>query len=278
VVVDGTWSQTRKVLRNNPALAALPRFAFTPPRPSQYEIRREPRAECVSTIEALAYVLGALEGDPERFLAMLAPFRAMVRAQVACRDTLRRGRVRHPRAPCSPRNDVQHPLRAVTGDLVCVAGEASAWPRDEAATRPVEVVQWVAYRVRTGERFEGFARPTETLAPATAWQTGIDAWVLCTAPTRDALLAAWRAFVRDDDVLCTWGEYPTTIMHNAGGYLPPTRINVRTVARTIAKGAAGTNEAFLTLLGAPWPAGERMGCGRAGERLAQLVATVQRLR
>src|SRR6185437_11532742 len=83
VVVDGTWSQARKLVRLNPAMAALPRYAFRPSRPSEYRIRREPSEECVSTLEALIHVLGVLEGDRERFLPMMLPFRAMVDAQVA---------------------------------------------------------------------------------------------------------------------------------------------------------------------------------------------------
>jgi DTW domain-containing protein YfiP len=78
IVVDGTWPQARRVVRDNPSLAALPRYAFRPAAPSNYRIRKEPSPECVSTIEALAQVLGALEGDAERFRAMLTPFRTMV--------------------------------------------------------------------------------------------------------------------------------------------------------------------------------------------------------
>ena len=40
VVVDGTWWQAKTLVRDNPTLAALPRFAFRPPTPSQYRIRR----------------------------------------------------------------------------------------------------------------------------------------------------------------------------------------------------------------------------------------------
>jgi len=58
VVVDGTWSQARNVVRDNPVLQALPRYAFATPEPSSTGIRREPRAENVSTIEALMHVLG----------------------------------------------------------------------------------------------------------------------------------------------------------------------------------------------------------------------------
>jgi DTW domain-containing protein len=82
VVVDGTWAHAKKLVRANPPLAALPRYAFVPPVPSEYRIRREPRPTYVSTIEALVHVLGALEGDPERFTGLLAPFRAMIDAQL----------------------------------------------------------------------------------------------------------------------------------------------------------------------------------------------------
>jgi len=82
VVVDGTWRQVKKVVRLNPPLAALPRYAFVPPAPSEYRIRHEPKETYVSTIEALVHVLGVLEGEPARFTALLAPFRAMVDAQL----------------------------------------------------------------------------------------------------------------------------------------------------------------------------------------------------
>ena len=74
----------------------LPRYAFEPDRPSEYRIRREPRAEYVSTIEAVVQALAALEGDRERFAPLLAPFRAMVDAQLgyAARSSGGRRRLR----------------------------------------------------------------------------------------------------------------------------------------------------------------------------------------
>src|SRR6185436_16641459 len=128
VVVDGTWSQTRKVVRENPELARLPRYAFSPPSPSEYRIRREPDLHCVSTIEALVHVLMALEEDGERFRALLAPFRAMVDMQIEHRERLHGGRTRHKKTRAPRRPDVPACLRERPGDLVCVVGEANAWP------------------------------------------------------------------------------------------------------------------------------------------------------
>ncbi len=83
VVVDGTWPQAEKMLAANPALAALPRIALSPGRPSGYrDLRREPAPGCLSTIEAVALALGALERDADRFAPMIDAFRRMVSLQL----------------------------------------------------------------------------------------------------------------------------------------------------------------------------------------------------
>lgn len=91
IVLDGTWATTRKLLHLSPRLAALPRICFTPAAPARYHrIRREPRAECRSTIEAAHQViegLAALEvaaAPPDRAHdVLLALLDALVREQVA---------------------------------------------------------------------------------------------------------------------------------------------------------------------------------------------------
>jgi len=94
VVIDGTWLQAERMLSANPALAALPRLAVSSPQPSGYgELRREPADHTLSTVEAVALALGALEGDPERFAPMAEAFRRVVAAQLACA----RGERRNPR-------------------------------------------------------------------------------------------------------------------------------------------------------------------------------------
>ncbi len=179
VVVDGTWSQARKLIGLNPALAALPRYAFRPPRPSEYRIRKEPQAHYVSTLEALIHVLGVLEGDRDRFLPMLRPFRAMVEAQIAfATSSQSRRRIRHPRVrvAADPRDRLPPALRERLADLVCVHAEANAWPYGvvERATCPEELVQWVATRPATGESFEALVAPRHLLCSKTPWHLGID--------------------------------------------------------------------------------------------------------
>jgi DTW domain-containing protein YfiP len=94
VVVDGTWLQAEKMLEANPSVAALPRIAIAPCRPSGYgELRREPAEGHLSTIEAVALALGALERDPARFEPMARAFHRMVALQLECS----RGERRSPR-------------------------------------------------------------------------------------------------------------------------------------------------------------------------------------
>lgn len=94
VVIDATWLQAEKMLEANPALAALPRLAIAPGRPSGYgELRREPAEGHLSTIEAVALALGALERDPPRFEPMARAFHRMVALQLECS----RGERRSPR-------------------------------------------------------------------------------------------------------------------------------------------------------------------------------------
>jgi DTW domain-containing protein len=83
IVVDGTWSQARKVLKLNPRLASLRRVGVTPRAPGNYRIRKEPRPECLATVEAVASVLAALEDEPARFDEMLRAFAYMVDRQIA---------------------------------------------------------------------------------------------------------------------------------------------------------------------------------------------------
>ena len=277
VVVDGTWWQTKKVVRENPELAALPRYAFTPPSPSEYRIRKEPDETCVSTIEALVHVLGALEGKPARFQALLTPFRAMIDAQIECEKRFHGGRVRHEKKTPKPaRSRVPTPLRDRYGDLVCVVGEANAWPyrcRQRDVVYADELVHWVARRVSTGEAFEYVVAPTTPMAPRTPLHVGLPVELLAQGGTLSNLIDQWRRFVRDTDLICSWGRYGTGLFARSGGYLPPSRVDLRGVARVFAKSKVGTLEDFAASIGLPAasPSTEGRAGGRGSVRLDQVT-------
>jgi DTW domain-containing protein YfiP len=278
VVVDGTWAQAKKVVRENPELAALPRYAFTPPTPSEYRIRKEPRETYVSTIEALMHVLGVLEGDTERFTALLAPFRAMVEAQLA-HARAGHGRGRHkwaPRAHAGPR--VPPILGDRRRDLVCVVAEANAWPFEgygEGAAYPDELVQWAACRPASGERFEAVIAPRNPPSPRTPMHLGISREELLAGESVAAFLDRWHAFVREDEVLCAWGPFARGMLASVDGTWSKDAVDLRRVMRDLEHGSVGTSEAVCARLGLP--PSPPLAAGRAGARLAQLVGLVRHL-
>jgi DTW domain-containing protein YfiP len=271
VVVDGTWWQAKKLVRSTPSLAALPRYAFRPQAPSEYRIRREPQEDYVSTIEALAHVLGVLEGDRDRFLPMLAPFRAMVEAQLAFADrcnTPRRLASPRRRTPADPWARLPAELRG--RDLVCVHAEADAWPYGAPNREPEVLIQWAACRVSTGETFEMLVSPRRPLCPTTAFHVGVDEAEIQAGTSRAALAEAWSRFVRPSDVICAWGDYAPLLFEREGGALPQARVDLRRAARLFACDRVGTMDAFCTQLALD--PGEPRARGRAGRRLATLAA------
>jgi len=277
IVIDGTWSQAKTVVRDNARLRELPRYTFTPPSPSEYRIRKEPKASYVSTIEALVHVLGALERDPARFLALLAPFRAMIDAQIESEKRRDSGRSRHAKKPkpAGPRAPAIFGTRAA--DLVCVVGEANAWPygspEREGGRCPDEMVHWAAHRVATGETFSFVVAPKHPLAPRTSAHVELTPERLAAGEATSELAARWREFARDTDVFCHWGHYAARLFANGGAFVPAERVDLRHVARAFTKQSVGTLEDFVAHIGAPTPV--RLAEGRAGMRLGRLAAVAR---
>ena len=82
IVLDGTWSQAKTLWWRNPWFLKLPRIVLRPKTPSRYgRLRKEPRRECLSTIESVALCLRGLGDNPKiteqlnaNFLKMLAEY------------------------------------------------------------------------------------------------------------------------------------------------------------------------------------------------------------
>lgn len=278
VVLDGTWWQARKLLRSNPNLAALPRVAFVPEKPSEYRIRKEPQDEYVSTIEALAEVLPLLEPDtdPRVFSALLTPFRAMVDAQIECEATMPKVHGGLARKRLKLRKNSRMKLRERAADIVCVTIEASAWARrhgDEPAVAEDELVYLAAHRLRTHETLALAVRPAHGLAPNTLSQTELPVATLAGALDWDDFVQRTRAFFTETDAVCTWGSHASRLAH---GVLPKARFDLRQIARDRAQGNVGPTHEVLASLGerATPIAGTE---GRAGRRLAELVGIARGL-
>lgn len=79
VVLDGTWSQAKTLWWRNAWLLKLHRAVLNPEKPSRYgKLRKEPRAESISTLESTAQALALLERDPSFITRLEAPFVALL--------------------------------------------------------------------------------------------------------------------------------------------------------------------------------------------------------
>ena len=82
LLLDGSWRKVRRLLHLNPWLTELPCLAITPSAPSQYRIRKSPRSDGLSTVEAAVAALNALD-HRSNYTDILAAFDQMIDYQIA---------------------------------------------------------------------------------------------------------------------------------------------------------------------------------------------------
>jgi hypothetical protein len=81
VLLDGTWSQAKTLWWRNPWLLKLHRIVLDPPLPARLgELRREPRRDALSTVEAAALALRRLEPASQPADALLTALDEMIAA------------------------------------------------------------------------------------------------------------------------------------------------------------------------------------------------------
>jgi DTW domain-containing protein YfiP len=79
VLLDGTWSQAKALWWRNAWMLKCRRVVLGPRRPSRYgRLRREPRRDGLSTIEAAGMLLSRLERRPEIEQKLTASFERML--------------------------------------------------------------------------------------------------------------------------------------------------------------------------------------------------------
>lgn len=276
IVVDGTWAQARKVIKRNPFLQALPRIGFRPPQPSNYRIRKEPAEDCVSTIEAVVHVLGALAGKPDQFRPLLGAFDRMVDLQLefaAARPGPPRVRYKKPKHARTDRTVAE--LRARPHDVVALYAESNAYPMESGMPGEPELIQLVAVRPATGERFEALLKPRRPLAPHAPLHLEISQERILGGELVPEVLLRFAAFLREGDLYCAWGRYALDLLQAEGGPDRPFSDLRLAAARRLNRRPGGVEQA-VRLLGQP-DLPVPLGKGRAGRRLAALVALLELL-
>lgn len=83
IFIDGRWNQAQSMVHRSPWLRNLERVVLAPQSQSGYVFLQQPAKGCLSTLEAVAEALLALEGSrgPELKAGLLAPFHRMVELQ-----------------------------------------------------------------------------------------------------------------------------------------------------------------------------------------------------
>lgn len=83
ILLDGSWKKAYKLLMSNPFLQALPKVMINSSCKSSYRIRKTPREDGLSTVEAGYYLLSELENDSEKFKPLLKSFEYMIDYQIS---------------------------------------------------------------------------------------------------------------------------------------------------------------------------------------------------
>lgn len=153
IAIDGTWAHSKRLYRENPWLQAYRHVRLDPSAPSRYRIRKEPRPDYVSTLEAILEALRILEPETPNLEAPLLAFDRMIDQQIAKSSQVQRfGRHKAER---------QRPSRATSPLLadprLCVVYAESALPGGD-QTAPRQLVQWTAARL-DGSTFEALLAP-----------------------------------------------------------------------------------------------------------------------
>ncbi|MFY9342616.1 MAG: tRNA-uridine aminocarboxypropyltransferase [Planctomycetota bacterium] len=271
IAIDGTWAHVRRLYRENAWLHGLPHAQLLPVTPSRYRIRQEPRAECVSTLEAIVLALRELEPATAGLDELLAAFDAMIDRQIAHAAVVQRfGRRKVARLRPS------RTLSPLLADprLAVVYAESSLPGGDVHGTR--QLVHWVAARIDGDDTFEAVLRPEQAPPlPAHLAHMRLAPDEVAAGEVLTAAVARFRRWLGDGAPVAAW----TPTMFDWGvAMLPPgaARTALKMNWCNLRNRRAGLLEQVLaTEALAPVPLGLR---GRAGDRLGNALAVARWLR
>ena len=217
LILDGTWHQAKTLLRDVPLLAKMRRVRFIRELPSEYQIRKEPKKEYLSTVESVHHVLSCLEPATENIENLLTVFRKMIAQNIAARRDegrsaryLSRSKVRQHRFP--------ELLASDPAQFVAVYGEGTsrlAWTVSGPAKEPF----WIGMERPFLRSEPGLSlvlktnnRPPERLKEYLSLSDeDID-----NASTLDAARAQIETFIQPDDIVCVWNSSSLKVLNEIG--------------------------------------------------------------
>ncbi|OGQ93622.1 MAG: hypothetical protein A2284_10170 [Deltaproteobacteria bacterium RIFOXYA12_FULL_61_11] len=206
IILDGTWSQAKKLFLSNPQLAELPRLRIEADQPSRYRIRKQPEISYQSSLEAVYYALSTLEPENGRLQELLTSFEKMIDRQLNFHTRAQQPRYARARRRFS--SGLPPYLRLPASQVVVVYPEYLG-PKTGASQatgkREGVLVQWVAWKpdsreVREWTFEEGFTTLPDFHLERIGLKPG--------APlvTRESFLPEWISWSGEGRSLLAWEQ------------------------------------------------------------------------
>lgn len=272
VILDGTWAHARSLYRHNPWLEQLRHVRLHPSEPSRYRIRREPRPDFVSTVEAIVAALRILEPETEGLDALLAAFDTMIDRQIAHVDVAaRHGRQKRTRQ----RTWRRVPETLDAADLVVAYCETTLPRGGQVHERERVLVRWTAVHVATGAVFDQVVRPVDAM-PSVAHLgfMGLTVGDVEAGVPLDTARARFATFAGPSPTVAAWTK--TTFEWGAAMLGTGARIVLKSLYANLRNRRPSLLEAVVEREGIDVVP---IGCGgRAGARLANALAVARWLR
>lgn len=224
VVIDGTWHHAKTLLRDVPRLNTLPKFRLAPAQPGRYQIRREPNAFALSTLEATASALTSIEPETPGLQSLVDAFERMIADQLGNKQSKwRRNSKRRRGSTNVPRIFSTDASRIV---LACGEREPGRLTDRKLAKTIVRhsrqpPVFWVAQRLDGSDRFECLLESEHWDDPTFRIHTRVNQDRIETAVSVETFRNRWQAFLRDDDHLVVDLQGTAELLRNCDAVLPP---------------------------------------------------------
>ena len=274
VIIDGTWSQAKTMVRDLEQLHSLPHFKLAPTQPGQYRIRLEPDDTSLSTVEAAVEALREIEPETDGLDLLLNAFETMVQQQLD-----------HPKVGCDhysggPKSgstiNTPAQLLGSLDSIVVVYGEAAYRDHDgEVCGRDVrQPVVWVAKKLGSGETFSCRIKSEVPLTESFLSHLELEGSDFESAVSLFEFEKAWKSFLREDETVVGYSQGLLSLLNCVDSF-PKKFLTLKSINLK----AAGVAHPFGKSLDPKGALSEvDPGLGRAGKRLANTIALIECLR
>ncbi|MBN1959641.1 MAG: DTW domain-containing protein [Deltaproteobacteria bacterium] len=200
VVIDGTWSQAKSIIKKTEFLATMPQISVRPKMPGLYRIRREPALHCMSTIEAIIAALQILEPKTEGLAQLLAAFTAMIEHHIDLRQQRPYAPFRRIRLSPPKPFGIDKTTRAQINSSVIIYGE---FIRTAVETN---LLYWTAWRLRDHATFAAYINSTQYLDDFILHRMRISKDKIVSGISLTELQQKFAKFLTPNDIIAAWNK------------------------------------------------------------------------